>query len=118
MRVALSTALFASVIGTGSAFALAGKRPFSRGDRTLFSTVETSDVTAEAAIINDDAAVVQVLNVDLGAKPAAAPSPVASTSAEIKSRLDEQLAKLREKDATSKRLTKEVSDVCVESPKH
>jgi hypothetical protein len=107
MRVALSTALLASVIGKGSAFAFAGKRS-SWGGRALFSTVEAE--TAEPAIINDDAAVVQVLNVDLEAKSEVAPSPVASASAEIKSRLDEQLAKLREKDATSKRLTKEVSE--------
>ena len=66
---------------------------------------------AEAAIINDDAAVVQVLNVDLEeAKSPAAPAPIASKSTEVKSRLDEQLAKLREKDAASKRLTKEVSE--------
>jgi 23S rRNA-/tRNA-specific pseudouridylate synthase len=73
------------------------------------STVEAGTAEEAAAIIRNDAPVVQVLNVETAEVTDTAPVAAVLTSAEVKSRMEAQLAKLREKDATSLRLTKEVS---------
>lgn len=72
--------------------------------KPVFSTVEATDA----------AAAVETPEVPAEANGALAPSNSAVSAAEIKAKLEAQLAKLREKDSKSPKLSKEVSGLQVE----
>jgi hypothetical protein len=108
MRLILSTALLASTISTGSAFAVSGKR-WGQGTGVRMSTIEAEATGTEAAVTRNDDPVAQPLSVEVDEIFRSDPADIDITSAGVKSRLDAQLAELRKKDATSLRLKKEVS---------
>jgi hypothetical protein len=110
MRIALFAALLASTISNGSAFAFSGGRwGRGRSNGVRMSTVEAGVTEVAAAVARNEAPVVKTMNLEPDEIPEPTPTAVSLISAEVKSRLDSQLAKLREKDTTSLRLTKEVS---------
>ena len=127
MRIAFSAVFCASAVGGASAFTTTtgGPRWGSRG--ALFSTVEDAASVSSASATSaagpaiehgDQEPVVQVVNVGVDdaqpeeARPVdaavAATSTTSLSSLDVKARLDAQLARLREKDASSTQLQNEV----------
>jgi len=115
MRLALSAAVIASTISVGTAFAPSGAVKGSWGiaaqQRTsspavpLLSTIEAADTAAATVVDQED---LNHVSVEAPSSPSASVPSV--TGAEIKSRLEKQLAKLRQKDSRSRQLSKEVSE--------
>jgi hypothetical protein len=105
MRLALSTAILASTLYTGAAFvpSVGGRGAFQQRQQQqpLYST--TAERETEAANVSEP--------VNVERRPAGVlVNPLSSD--EIKARREAQLAKLREKAATSPLLSKEVS-ICI-----
>jgi len=115
MRLALSAAVIASAVSSGTAFSVG--KPFRWGGVSGIQRFSTVEADAEAAPVSEEAPVVAEDTTRASEEPvAAAVAPpradqpvIALTSAEVKARLNVQLAKLREKDATSTQLGREVS---------
>lgn len=116
MRLALSAAVIASTISVGTAFApsaapvkgawgIAAQQRTSSPVVPLLSTIEAADTAAATVVDKED---LNHGSVDAPSSPSA--SVPAVTGAEIKSRLEKQLAKLRQKDSKSRQLSKEVSE--------
>lgn len=91
----LSVAVLVSVLASSSAF-LAPHQQLRPRTAVFSSTIDEQQAATE-----------QQQQVQVGASPTQ--SLIGLTAQEIKARLDSQLEKLREKDATSKQLSKEVS---------
>lgn len=113
MRLALSAAVIASTISVGTAFApsaaavkgawgIASQQRTSSPAVPLLSTVEAADTAAATVVDQKD---LNHVSVEAPSSPSA--SVPAVTGAEIKSRLEKQLAKLRQKDSKSRQLSKE-----------
>jgi hypothetical protein len=116
MRLSLAVTLIVASVSTGAAFAPASASSSSRwgvsmSNMALYSTVENkpsakASSTAEALLKRIQDAVGGETEEE--ETPAGRPEIVPLSADEINARLEAQLEKLREKDLTSRQLSKEV----------
>lgn len=112
MRFALSVALILSTFSSGAqAFSIGKPSTRKNGgiviETRLFGTAASSSVTT--AVPDETKTVVEDSEVDNDDVATRNRPTDALASAEVKARLDAQLAKLKLKDSTSTKLSKEVS---------